>query len=104
MAWNHRYTQPRPTQERLYVERVPVPDTTCPSCGSSDIARYPVANHFGPRMATKCQKCLHILAMDRPTDEDNWPPFRSVTYDWKASPGERAARDALLRELAAIDR
>jgi hypothetical protein len=42
--------------------------------------------------------------MDRPTDEDNWPPFRSVTYDWKASPGERAARDALLRELAGIDR
>ncbi|MEN0134109.1 MAG: hypothetical protein AAGC80_03120 [Rhodococcus sp. (in: high G+C Gram-positive bacteria)] len=34
-----------------------------------------------------------MLALERPTVEDNWPPFRSVTYDWEASPSERAGRD-----------
>ncbi|ODU02970.1 MAG: hypothetical protein ABS81_15865 [Pseudonocardia sp. SCN 72-86] len=100
MAWNHRYTQTPPTEERIHVERVPVEGLTCPNCGSDDIRRYPIANHLGPRIATTCQKCLTSLKVERATEADNWPPFRSVTYDWPASPGERAARDALLRELS----
>jgi hypothetical protein len=101
MAWNHRYTQtPRP-EARLYVERVPVAGLTCPNCASTDIRRYPIANQFGPRMATTCQACLTQLKVERPVEADNWPPFRPVTYDWPASAGERAARDALERELSA---
>lgn len=99
MAWNHRYTQPRPEGTRLYVERVPVDGLTCPNCGSTDIKRYPIANHLGPRIATTCQTCLTPLSVKRPEPGDNWPPFRSVTYDWPASAGERAARDALEREF-----
>ena len=98
MGWQQRYTQQRPADERVYVERVPVAGMTCPQCGGADIRRYPISNHFGPRMATKCQTCLHSLAIDRPTEADNWPPFRAVTYDWEASPAERAAREAFLRD------
>ena len=36
----------------------------------------------------KCQRCYHSLAVERPALEDNWPPFRSATYDWDASPSE----------------
>lgn len=98
MAWNHRYTQPRPEQQQLRVERVLLPDTTCPECGSTDVRRYPIANHRGPRMVTKCQSCFHVLTLDRPALDDNWPPFRSVTYDWEASPSERASRELAERD------
>ncbi|MDT7726558.1 MAG: hypothetical protein QOI21_3134 [Actinomycetota bacterium] len=98
MGWQHRYTQQPPAEAQIYVERVPVPGLTCPSCGGEDIRRYPIANHFGPRMATKCQTCLYALAIDRPKEEDNWPPFRAVTYDWEASPAERASRELALRD------
>jgi hypothetical protein len=75
---------PRPESERLFVERVPV-DAVCPACGSTEVARYPVANFIGPRMVTKCQNCFHHLALDVPTAEDHWPPWRSATADWKGS-------------------
>jgi hypothetical protein len=97
MSWEHRYTYSRPTEQQLFVTREPV-DATCPKCGGTDVARYPIANHLGPRIATKCQACLTSLAIDRPTAADNWPPFRSVTYDWEASLGERASRELLLGE------
>jgi hypothetical protein len=73
-----------PEGERLYVKRVPV-DAECPACGSSDVARYPIANFIGPRMVTKCQACFHALSVDVPTEADQWPPWRSVTLDWPAS-------------------
>ncbi|AHH17564.1 hypothetical protein NONO_c27720 [Nocardia nova SH22a] len=97
MAWHHRYTQQRPEQRFVHVERIPVPGVSCPACDSTDIRRYPIANHLGPRMVTKCQRCFEVLALDRPAEADNWPPFRSVTYDWEASPSERAGRDLAVR-------
>jgi len=75
---------PRPTERYVSVERVPV-EATCPACGGSNVARYPVANHIGPRMVTKCQDCFEALAVDRPAPEDNWPPFRPAALDWPAS-------------------
>jgi hypothetical protein len=75
---------PRPVEERLYVERVPV-DGTCPRCGGQEIARYPVVNFAGPRMVTKCQTCFFHLSVDVPTADDHWPPWRSATRDWPAS-------------------
>jgi hypothetical protein len=98
MAWNHRYTQQRPDQQRLTVERTPMPGTSCPTCGGSDVRRYPIANHRGPRIVTKCQTCFHVLALDKPKEEDHWPPFRSVSYDWEASPSERASRELAERD------
>jgi hypothetical protein len=93
--WLQRYINPRPTAEQLVVPRAIVEGATCPKCGGDDINRYPVSNEHGARMATKCQSCLYTLKIERPLVEDNWPPFRPVTYDWKASPSERATRDAL---------
>lgn len=93
LTWYARYTQQAPVEERVYVTRAEVPDAKCPECASEDVRRYPIANHFGPRMVTKCQSCFHVLALDRPSAEDNWPPFRAVTYDWEASPSERASRE-----------
>lgn len=101
MTWYGRYTQQRPETERVYVERTPVPDAVCDQCGSTDVRRYPVACHWGARMVTKCQSCFHILALDRPTPEDNWPPFRSVAYDWEPSLAERASREQADRNRAA---
>ncbi|WP_216854675.1 hypothetical protein [Rhodococcus opacus] len=98
MGWQHRYTQQAPAEKQIRVELVPVTGVTCPRCGGADIRRYPIANHLGPRMATKCQDCLYPLAFNRPTESDNWPPFRAVTYDWEASPAERAARELAVRD------
>lgn len=75
---------PRPEEERIYVERVPV-DERCPRCESTDVARYPVANYLGPRIVVKCQSCFHHLSNERPTADDHWPPWRSATRDWPAS-------------------
>lgn len=101
-SWVDRYIQPAPLTEQLTVAREPVPDTTCPVCGSDDIRRYPVATHQAARMVTKCQACLHSLAIERPTADDRWPAFRSVTYDWEASPAERASRELMEREMKAL--
>ena len=79
-----RLVFPNPTEQFLYVERVKL-DTTCPTCGNSDVARYPIANYLGPRMVTRCQDCFHILACEVPAADDMWPPFRSATYGWPAS-------------------
>lgn len=99
-SWVDRYIQPFPAEEQLTVVREPVPGATCPECGSDDVRRYPVATHQAARMVTKCQACLYSLAVDRPTEHDRWPAFRAVTYDWEASPAERASRDRLEREIA----
>lgn len=73
-----------PSGERISVERLPV-DAECPRCGSTNVARYPVANFIGPRMVTKCQDCFHSLSVDVPAASDHWPPWRSATADWAAS-------------------
>jgi len=53
-------TFPRPTQERLYVEREPVA-ATCPECGGGDVKRYPVLSEGGWWHVEKCQDCLASL-------------------------------------------
>ena len=97
-SWVDRYIRSRPTEQHPEVQRVVVEGATCPICSGHNVRRYPVACHQGARMATKCQDCLHTLSLQRPTAGDLWPAFRSVTYDWEASPAERATRDALERE------
>jgi hypothetical protein len=99
MGWIERYIQSPPADPRPVVAREPVSGAVCPECGSDDVRRYPIANQYGPRMAVKCQACLHILATERCTVEDNWPPFRSVTWDWDPSISERASRELLERGI-----
>ena len=93
--WSSRYTYPRPAEAEVHVVRAEVKGVECPTCGGDDVRRYPVASHMGPRIATKCQACFTVLALDRPSADDLWPPFRAVTYEWEAAPAERAARDRL---------
>lgn len=97
-SWIDRYIYPRPTEERLYVERTPVDGVKCPRCQSSDVRRYPIANYLGPYIVTKCQDCFYSLKTEVPGPEDKWPPFRSVSFDWPASLAERASREILLRQ------
>lgn len=99
-SWFDRYIQPMPLEERLSVVREAVAGAVCPECGSDDVRRYPVATHQAARMVTKCQACMHCLAIERPKADDRWPAFRAVTYDWEASPAERASRELLEREAA----
>ncbi len=54
-------TFPRPTAERLYVEREPVA-AICPECGGSDIKAYRVLSEGGWWQAEKCQDCLASLS------------------------------------------
>jgi hypothetical protein len=89
--WERRFIYPRPEQERLYRERTPLPDLRCEGCGEHDVARYPVANHQGARIITRCQSCLRIVSLERPSAEDMWPPFRPVAYDWEPSRAERGS-------------
>jgi hypothetical protein len=91
MGFNDLMVYPEPSEPRIYVEREKIEGEKCPSCGAEDVARYPIGWHRGPRIAVKCQSCLHTLAVDKPTREDAWPPFRSATYEWEASPAERAS-------------
>jgi hypothetical protein len=95
MAWYERYIYARPSEKTLVLKREEV-DQECPSCGGSDVRRYPIANHMGPRIVTKCQTCMTVLELRKPTAEEPWPPFRSVTYDWDASLSERASRERSL--------
>ena len=89
--WVERILYPRPTDDRIYAVRTPV-DETCPACGGTDVRRYPIANHLGPRMTVTCQDCLHVLRVERPEPQDMWPPYRAVAYDWEPSLSERASR------------
>jgi predicted RNA-binding Zn-ribbon protein involved in translation (DUF1610 family) len=73
-----------PEGERVSVERAAV-DLTCPKCGSTAVARYPIANYIGPRIVTKCQDCFHSLSVDVPTEEDRWPPWRAAARDWPST-------------------
>ncbi len=74
----------RPEEEFIFVERVEV-EGACPACGAEKLARYPIANAMGPRMAVKCQACLHAVAIERPTPADHWPPWASATVGWPTS-------------------
>jgi hypothetical protein len=75
---------PRPEAERLVVERTPM-DARCDACGSTDVARYPVANFLGPRIVTKCQACFHHLDTRHPEPGDHWPPWQAATVGWSAT-------------------
>jgi hypothetical protein len=90
--WVDRILYTRPTEDRVYVERFLVEGATCPACSGTDVRRYPIANHLGPRMTVTCQDCLHVLRVERPAPEDMWPPYRAVAYDWEPSLAERASR------------
>ena len=92
MAWYERYIFAPPSESNLVLERVQV-EGACPECGGHDIRQYPIANYLGPRIVTKCQDCMGVVEMRKPRPDEHWPPFRAVTYDWDASPSERAARD-----------
>ena len=91
MAIGDRQIFTTPAPEDLFVRKLAVEGQSCPKCGSDDVRRYPVGDVKGPRMVVKCQACFHQLAVEKPKDEDNWPPFRAVAYDWEPSPSERAS-------------
>ena len=54
------HTFPRPSEERLFVERAPVP-ASCPECGSDDVRSYRALSEGGWWTVVKCQDCLHSL-------------------------------------------
>jgi hypothetical protein len=93
MGINDRMIFATPSAEAMHVDRGPATGASCPECGGQDVHRYPVGSYKGPRMAVKCQACLHTLALERPALEDNWPPFRAATYDWEPSRAERSPTD-----------
>lgn len=94
MGVNDRMIFQTPGSEEMRVIKQSVEGQKCPECGSTDIARYPVGHYKGPRIVTKCQACYHSLAVEVPQEADNWPPFRTLSYDWEASPAERASADS----------
>lgn len=91
MGINDRMIFTTPAASAMTVTKEPVAGQVCPQCGSDDVRRYPIGWYKGPRMVVKCQACYHSLAVERPLPEDSWPPFRTATYDWDASPSERAS-------------
>jgi ssDNA-binding Zn-finger/Zn-ribbon topoisomerase 1 len=91
MGINDRMIFVTPPADAMTVVKAKVEGQTCPQCGSGDVARYPVGHFLGPRIVTKCQACYHSLAVDVPTEADQWPPFRPLTYAWDPSPAEHAA-------------
>jgi ssDNA-binding Zn-finger/Zn-ribbon topoisomerase 1 len=91
MGINDRMIFSTPPAEAMVVTKTPVEGATCPECGGEDVRRYPIGWYKGPRIVVKCQDCYHSLAVELPTLEDTWPPFRAATYDWDVSPAERAS-------------
>jgi len=94
MGVNDRMIFSTPPAEAMKVEKLPVEGESCPACGSGDVRRYPVGWVYGPRMAVKCQACYHTLRHEKPAVADNWPPFRTLTYDWEASLAERPTAES----------
>ena len=92
MGINDRMIFSTPPADQMVVAKESV-EATCPECGSTNVARYPIGHFKGPRIVTKCQDCYHSLSVERPSPGDAWPPFRAATYDWEASPAERASAD-----------
>jgi hypothetical protein len=92
-TWIDRLVFRSPDEEQVFLKRPLVEGAVCPACGSNDVRRYPVATEHAARMVTKCQACMEIIALERPSAEDMWPPYRAVAYDWPASPAERASRE-----------
>jgi hypothetical protein len=74
----------RPEEDVLSVERTPVAGT-CAACGAENLARYPIANSMGPRIAVKCQDCFVAVSITKPEPADHWPPWASPTADWPSS-------------------
>ena len=91
MGINDRMVFQTPSKDAMTVDKGEPTGQTCPECGGDDVRRYPIGWYKGPRMVVKCQACFHSLAVERPAQEDNWPPFRAATYDWEASASERAS-------------
>ena len=54
----------RPQELFVYVVKEPV-EATCPECGSTDVARYPVVSEKGWEMVVKCQACLCSLEREK---------------------------------------
>jgi len=54
------HTFPRPSEERLFVDREVV-EATCDRCGGSDVRAYRVLSEGGWWNVRKCQDCLHSL-------------------------------------------
>lgn len=75
---------PRPEAAHIFVERTPV-EGACPACGAERLARYPIADSMGPRIAVKCQECFHCVSKVRPSPDDHWPPWASATQGWPTS-------------------
>lgn len=94
MEWFKRYIYSRPTEETLHLERVHLPDLTCPECDGGDVREYPIANYLGPRIVTKCQTCMHVLEIRKPHPDEPWPPFRAITFDWDDPNADRAKAPA----------
>jgi vanillate/4-hydroxybenzoate decarboxylase subunit D len=55
---------PRPSELTLHVEREPV-EGACPSCGETDLRRYPVLSEGGWFQVVKCQACLISISRER---------------------------------------
>jgi hypothetical protein len=51
---------PRSNQPFLSVERTPV-EGSCPACGASELAAYPVLSDGGWWDVVKCQACLESI-------------------------------------------
>ena len=54
----------RPQEPFVYVVKEPV-EATCPECGSTDVARYPVVSEKGWELVVKCQACLYSLEREK---------------------------------------
>jgi hypothetical protein len=55
---------PRPDTPHLSVERLPA-EGTCPECGASELADYPVFSEGGWWDVRKCQRCLASVQRKR---------------------------------------
>jgi len=65
---------PRPKEETLSVERLPVAGT-CAACGAEDLASYPVVSEGGWWQVVKCQTCLVSVERTRGPRLGSYEPF-----------------------------
>lgn len=51
----------QPEIRRVFLERTAV-EGSCPQCGATCLASYPVNSEGGWFLVVKCQQCLHSLS------------------------------------------
>ena len=91
MGVNDRMIFQTPGPEEMYVVKRPVEGIECPQCGSTEITRVLRRALPGPANRDRVPVLLPQPGRRRPAGGRQLASVDRPSYDWEASPAERAS-------------